>query len=81
MHVLVSVTSTPLQFGSQINPYYAEDAFGSTRDDAILQSILDTQYGDALADLQSARDRGQATSSVYDRALRELDTGKSYCQH
>jgi hypothetical protein len=65
------------QFGQQINPYFAEDQFGSTRDDAILQSILDTQYGDALADLQSARDRGQATSSVYDRAMRELDTGKA----
>jgi len=65
------------QFGSQINPYYAEDTFGNTRDDAILSSILDTQYGDALADLQSARDRGQATSSVYDRALRDLDTGRA----
>lgn len=64
-------------FGSLINPYYAEDEFGGTRDDAILSSILDTQYGDALADLQSARDRGQATSTVYDRALRELDTSKS----
>jgi len=64
-------------FGGQINPYYAEDTFGSTRDDAILSSILDTQYGDAMADLQSARDRGQATSSVYDRALRELNTGRA----
>ena len=64
-------------FGSQINPYYAEDTFGGTSDDAILSSILDTQYGDALADLQSARDRGQATSSVYDRAMRELDTGRA----
>jgi hypothetical protein len=65
------------QFGSAINPYYAEDTFGNTRDDTILASILDTQYGDALADLQSARDRGQATSSVYDRALRDLDTGRA----
>ena len=64
-------------FGQQINPYYAEDQFGSSRDDAILQSILDTQYGDALADLQASRDRGQATSAVYDRAMRELDTGKA----
>jgi len=64
-------------FGQQINPYYAEDTFGSTADDAILSSILDTQYGDALADLQSARDRGQATSSVYERALRDLDTGRA----
>jgi hypothetical protein len=30
-----------------------------------------------MADLQSARDRGQATSTVYDRALRELETGRS----
>jgi len=64
-------------FSGQINPYYAEDEFGSTRDDAILQSILDTQYGDALTDLQSARDRGQATSTVYERALRDLETGKA----
>ena len=64
-------------FGEQISPYYAEDEFGSTRDDAILQSILDQQYSDALADLQSSRDRGQATSTVYDRALRDLETGKA----
>ena len=42
-----------------------------------MSSILDTQYGDALADLQSARDRGQATSAVYDRAMRDLDTGRA----
>jgi hypothetical protein len=64
-------------FNSALPQYYGEDTFGDTSDDAILASILDTQYGDALTDLNAARDRGQATSSVYDRALRELGTAKS----
>jgi len=65
------------EFNTALPQYYGEDTFSSTRDDAILQSILDTQYGDALADLTSARDRGQATSAVYDRSLRDLETGKA----
>ena len=65
------------QFGSQINPYYAEDTFSGTSDDAILNSILDQQYNDAMSDLTAARDRGQASNVVYDRALRDLQTGRA----
>jgi len=65
------------QFGQQINPYYAEDQFSGTSDDAILSAILDQQYNDAFADLGAARDRGQASSIVYDRALRDLGTARS----
>lgn len=65
------------QYNTLLPDYYAEDRFGATSDDAILSSILDQQYNDALADLQAARGRGQATQSVYDRALRDLGTGKS----
>ena len=64
-------------FNQDLSPYYAEDTFGSTADDAILASILNTQYGDALADLDSARARGQATQSVYDRAVRDLGTART----
>ena len=64
-------------FNSALPQYYGEDTFGDTSDDAILASILDTQYGDALTDLQAARDRGQANTSVYDRAMRDLGTAKS----
>jgi len=64
-------------FNSQVSPYFAEDEFGGSRDDAILASILDQQYQDAMGDLTSARDRGQANQIVYDRALRDLGTAKS----
>ena len=64
-------------FETQINPYYAEDRFGSTADDAILNAILEDQYGQAAADLQAARDRGQASNIVYDRALKDLGTARS----
>lgn len=64
------------QYNTLMPSTYAEDRFGGTSDDAILNSILDQQYQDALLDLQSARGRGQATQSVYDRALRDLDTAK-----
>lgn len=65
------------QYNTMLPDYYAEDRFGATSDDAILNSILDQQYNDALAGLQSARDRGQATSSVYDRAIKDLGTGRA----
>lgn len=64
-------------YNTMLPDYYAEDRFGATSDDAILNSILDQQYSDAMADLQAARGRGQATQSVYDRALRDLNTGKA----
>lgn len=64
-------------FNAQVSPYYAEEQFGSTRDDPILASILNQQYEDALADLDAAKARGQANQSVYDRALRDLGTAKT----
>ena len=64
-------------FNADLSPYYAEDTFGSTRDDPILESILTQQYNDALGDLDTARARGQATQSVYDRALRDLGTART----
>ena len=64
-------------FNSQISPYYAEDEFSSTSDDAILQSILDQQYNDALTDLTQSRDRGITNSNVYERAVRDLGTAKA----
>ena len=64
-------------FNTALSPYYAEDTFSSTRDDPILASILNQQYTDALADLDAARGRGQATQTVYDRALRDLGTSRS----
>jgi hypothetical protein len=64
-------------FESQIDPYYAEDRFGSSADDAILNAILEDQYGTAAADLQAARDRGQASNIVYDRALKDLGTARA----
>lgn len=63
-------------FNTAVSPYYAEDMFGATSDDAILNSILDQQYNDALADLDAAKGRGQASQAVYDRALRDLGTAK-----
>ena len=63
-------------FNQQVSPYYAEDTFGATSDDAILGSILDQQYSDAMADLDAAKGRGQASQAVYDRALRDLGTAK-----
>jgi hypothetical protein len=65
------------EFDTQLDPYYAEDRFGSTADDAILSMILGSQYDDARTDIGTARDRGQINQSVYDRALRDLDTRKS----
>jgi hypothetical protein len=64
------------QFNQQVSPYYAEDRFSATSDDAILNSILDQQYNDALTGLQSAKGRGQASQAVYDRALQDLSTAK-----
>jgi hypothetical protein len=64
-------------FSSQISPYFGEDEFGSTSDDAILSSILDQQYNDALTDLGASRDRGSTNQATYDRALRDLDTTKA----
>jgi len=64
-------------FEGQIDPYYAEDRFGSTADDAILNAILEDQYGTAAADLAAARDRGQASNIVYDRALKDLSTARA----
>jgi hypothetical protein len=64
-------------FGSQITPYFAEEQFGGTSDDAILGSILDTQYGDAMADLQASRARGSTNEATYNRALRDLERGKA----
>lgn len=63
-------------FNSGVSPYYAEDTFGATADDAILGSILDEQYNTALSDLDAAKGRGQASQAVYDRALRDLGTAK-----
>lgn len=64
-------------FNTQLSPYYAEEEFASTRDDPILEAILNQQYADAMADLDAAKSRGQATQSVYDRALRDLGTRKT----
>jgi len=63
-------------FNEQVSPYYAEDTFGATSDDAILNSILDEQYNTAVSDLDAAKGRGQASQAVYDRALRDLGTAK-----
>jgi hypothetical protein len=65
------------QFSSQISPYFGEDQFGSTSDDAILSSILDQQYGDAMTDLEASRARGSTNQATYDRALRDLDRSKA----
>lgn len=64
-------------FNTQVSPYYAEETFGSTRDDPILAAILSQQYNDAIAELDAAKGRGQATQSVYDRSLRDLGTAKA----
>jgi hypothetical protein len=63
-------------FNTQVSPYYAEDMFNSKADDPILSSILDQQYNDTLTQLQAARDRGGASSNVYDRAVNDLGTAK-----
>lgn len=65
------------QFDQAVSPYYAEETFGSTTDDAILNSILTQQYNDAVSQLDAARGRGQATQSVYDRALQNLGTTRA----
>jgi hypothetical protein len=64
------------QFNTALPQYYAEDRFSGTTDDAILNSILNQQYNDALQDFGAARDRGQVSSTAYDRAIREADTAK-----
>jgi len=63
-------------FNEQVSPYYAEDTFGATSDDAILNSILDQQYADAMSGLDAAKGRGQASQAVYDRALKDLGTAR-----
>ena len=64
-------------FSSAISPYFAEEQFGSTSDDAILASILDQQYNDAMTDLQASRARGSTNEATYNRALRDLDRSKA----
>jgi hypothetical protein len=64
-------------FNQAISPYYGEEQFGSTSDDAILSSILGQQYDDALADINASRARGSTNTAVYNRALRDLDTTKA----
>lgn len=64
-------------FNAALDPYYAEDMFGATADDAILASILGGQYDTALSDLGAARDRGQLSNIAYDRALKDLGTAKT----
>jgi len=64
-------------FSSAISPYFAEEQFGSTSDDAILASILDQQYADAMTDLQASRARGSTNEATYNRALRDLDRSKA----
>jgi hypothetical protein len=64
-------------FSSAISPYFAEEQFGSTSDDAILASILDQQYSDAMTDLQASRARGSTNEATYNRALRDLDRTKA----
>lgn len=49
------------------------NAFGDTADDAILQSILDSRRGDALASIDQARARGQLNDVGYTRAMSQLD--------
>jgi hypothetical protein len=64
-------------FNAAVSPYYAEDRFGSTSDDAILASILEDQYGTASSDLTAARDRGQISDIAYNRAAKDLLTARS----
>jgi hypothetical protein len=60
-----------------LSPYYAEETFGGSSDDAILNSILGQQYDDAMADLTASRDRGATNNAAYTRALRDLNTAKA----
>lgn len=64
-------------YGGAIDPYYAEDLFNATSDDAILASILGTQYDDALSDINNAFTRGQINSAAQARAIRDLDTART----
>lgn len=64
-------------FNTNLSPYYAEDEFGDTADDAILNSILTQQYDDAMADLTASRERGATNEAVYNRALRDLGTARA----
>lgn len=64
-------------FGNEVDPYYAEERFGSTADDAILNAILGRQYDDAFSGIQTARGRGQINQAGYDRAIADLSTARS----
>lgn len=56
---------------------FADQTWLGTADDSILQSILDTQYTDAMNNLLARNARGSLTGAAYTRALSDLNAGKS----
>lgn len=52
---------------------FAYNIFADNADDSILESILGQQRGDALAQIDMARSRGQLNDVGYSRALQGLD--------
>lgn len=70
-----------LGFNTAVNKFapegYENTAFADTMDDPILQSILDTQYGEATTALDRAKARGSLNDTGYQSALDALNAQKS----
>lgn len=64
------------EFDSFAAPNFELGYFGDNSDDAIIDSIINQQYGDANTYLDRARDRGQLAQTGYDYALRELQNSR-----
>lgn len=58
-------------------PGYDTNAWGDTSDDAILDSILGSQYSEALDTLTRQRDRGLLSGTGFDSALAKLNEQKT----
>lgn len=56
---------------------FADEAFGSTADDAILEAILGEQFGEASDSILRARDRGTLNDAGFQYAMDNLNTQKT----
>jgi hypothetical protein len=64
-----------------INAYagtdFANNLFGSTKDDPILDAILGTQFDDTIAQIEAAHDRGALNDVGYAKAMERVNNDKT----
>lgn len=65
------------QLNQFFTPSYATSQFADTADDPVLESILGTQYGEALGGVERARARGTLTDAGYNASIRRLGSDRS----